>query len=168
MSLMIEETMLNWIKQMIDPADNDERNKDSRTVLGSSIAWFVLLGCLALLSGCATGSKDSMLPQEGPTMKQVYQRHFSGGQQSMSEADLQTRRQRSASDPTAYDLKEYTRDANNEIERRFPKLKNPTLVLYVFPHLSGQDRNPVPGYATAFTLYEKTEFALPGEVEAGY
>ena len=56
------------------------------------------------------------------------------------------------------------RDALNEIDVLFPRLSNPTLVMYVFPHLAGGA--PVPGYATAFPLYEGVEYALPGEVPA--
>lgn len=36
----------------------------------------------------------------------------------------------------------------------------------VFPHLAGEESVPVPGYATAFPMYERTEYALPGEVPA--
>ncbi len=61
-------------------------------------------------------------------------------------------------------LQGYSRDAFNEIEVLFPRLPNPTLVMYVFPHLAGETRAPVPGYATAFPMYEKVEYALPGEV----
>ncbi|MGH2708017.1 MAG: TIGR03751 family conjugal transfer lipoprotein, partial [Actinomycetota bacterium] len=57
----------------------------------------------------------------------------------------------------------YTREAHTEIEALFPALPNPELVLYVYPHL-GEDGAPVPGYATAFPLYERVEYALPGEV----
>ena len=58
----------------------------------------------------------------------------------------------------------YTRDAYNEIETTFPRLPNPTLVMYVFPHLATEERVPVPGYATTFPMYERVEYALPGEV----
>ena len=57
----------------------------------------------------------------------------------------------------------FVREAATEIESVFPRLPNPTLVMYIDPHLS-EAGYPIPGYATAFTLYEKTEFALPGEV----
>jgi conjugative transfer region lipoprotein (TIGR03751 family) len=36
--------------------------------------------------------------------------------------------------------------------------------MYVYPHLSRQDEAPVPGYSTAFELYEKAHYALPGEL----
>ncbi|MDX1656612.1 MAG: TIGR03751 family conjugal transfer lipoprotein, partial [Candidatus Competibacteraceae bacterium] len=63
----------------------------------------------------------------------------------------------------AADLDGWLRSAADEIEARFPTVPNPTLVLYVFPHL-GPHGVPVPGYATAFPLYETVEYALPGEV----
>ena len=62
------------------------------------------------------------------------------------------------------DLYGYTREAFNELDVRFPRLPNPILVMYVFPHLAGPERTPVPGYATTFPMYERIEYALPGEV----
>ena len=62
------------------------------------------------------------------------------------------------------DLHGYTREAFNELDVTFPRLPNPSLVMYVFPHLAGAERTPVPGYATTFPLYERVEYALPGEV----
>lgn len=58
----------------------------------------------------------------------------------------------------------FVREAANEIDTVFPRLPNPTLVMYIFPHLSGSERTPVPGYVTTFPFYEKVEYALPGEV----
>jgi len=65
-------------------------------------------------------------------------------------------------------LEGYTRDAHNEIETIFPRLPNPTLVMYVFPHLVTEERVPVPGYVTTFPMYERVEYALPGEISSGY
>jgi conjugative transfer region lipoprotein (TIGR03751 family) len=62
------------------------------------------------------------------------------------------------------DLDGYTREAFNELDVTFPRLPNPSLVMYVFPHLAGAERTPVPGYTTTFPLYERVEYALPGEV----
>ena len=60
----------------------------------------------------------------------------------------------------------YTRDAFNEIDVLFPRLPNPTLVMYIFPHLAGEAGAPVPGYTTAFPMYEQVEYTLPGEVRS--
>ncbi|MBE0435314.1 MAG: TIGR03751 family conjugal transfer lipoprotein [Methylomicrobium sp.] len=131
---------------------------------------------LALITaGCATGDKESILPQEGPTMKEVYRRHFSGTENGRDELDatrgelLEREAAQARREPEqTSELFAYTRDAGSEIRQVFPRLHNKTLIMYVFPHLSGGERYPVPGYSTAFQFYEKPEYALPGEREEGY
>ncbi len=66
------------------------------------------------------------------------------------------------------DLSDYTRKSNNEIQGLFPRLPNPDLLMYVFPHLAGPEAVPVPGYATTFPMYEQVEYAMPGEVPTGF
>ncbi|MFF0977525.1 TIGR03751 family conjugal transfer lipoprotein, partial [Proteus mirabilis] len=44
----------------------------------------------------------------------------------------------------------------------FPRLPNPDMVMYVFPHLSAGNL-PVPGYSTVFPFYHQVQYALPGE-----
>lgn len=117
---------------------------------------------LISLAGCA-GSKDSLLPPDGVSMKTIYERHFSdiGMRDTLNvRAELKSR----PVDTDVADLASYVRDAFNELDAHFPRLPNPTLVLYVFPHLAGTDRVPVPGYATTFPMYRQVEYALPGEV----
>jgi hypothetical protein len=43
---------------------------------------------ISLLSGCATGSKDTILPQTGPTMKEVYDAHFEHTRQRFRNARI--------------------------------------------------------------------------------
>jgi conjugative transfer region lipoprotein (TIGR03751 family) len=62
----------------------------------------------------------------------------------------------------------YTRTAENEIQRQFHRLPNPDLVMYVFPHLAGTDPVPVPGYSTVFPLYQRVQYAMPGERTEAY
>ncbi len=57
----------------------------------------------------------------------------------------------------------YTRTARNEVHRQFQRLPNPDLVMYVYPHLAGTDPVPVPGYTTVFPLYQRVQYAMPGE-----
>ena len=122
----------------------------------------LLLAVLISLAGCA-GSKDTILPTDGPSMKAIYTQHFNdiGLQDTMS-----VRKQLKAR-PIETELKDlagYVRDAFNELDAHFPRLPNPTLVMYVFPHLAGAERLPVPGYSTTFPMYRQVEYALPGEV----
>ena len=122
----------------------------------------LLVIVLISLAGCA-GSKDTILPSDGATMKTIYARHFSdiGMRDTMSvRKELKSR----PLETDVADLAGYLRDAFNELEAHFPRLPNPTLVMYVFPHLVGEERVPVPGYATTFPMYRQVEYALPGEV----
>ena len=117
---------------------------------------------LISLAGCA-GSKDTILPSDGTTMKTIYARHFHdiGMRDTMS---VRTELKSRPLESDVADLAGYLRDAFNELDAHFPRLPNPTLVMYVFPHLAGAERVPVPGYATTFPMYRQVEYALPGEV----
>lgn len=122
---------------------------------------FVLSSISLVLAGCAS-SKDAILPQDGPSMKAIYENHLTEmNAQSAQVVRHALGNRRLDSGESA--LQGYTRDAFNEIDLLFPRLPNPTLVMYVFPHLAGETRAPVPGYATAFPMYEQVEYALPGE-----
>lgn len=96
-------------------------------------------------------------------MQAIYTRHFSDIGLQLTESLRRHVATRPIQDDDM-DLAGYTRDAYNELNLHFPRLPNPTLVLYVYPHLAGSARVPVPGYATTFSLYERVEYALPGEV----
>ena len=123
-----------------------------------------------LLSGCL-GNKESILPQDGPTMLDVYDQHFTGSSDTVLRPNTAERHSNQLllidkSRPLHSgnrDLHGYTRTAHDEIESIFTRLPNPTLILYVYPHLTSQGGHPVPGYTTAFPFYESTEYALPGE-----
>jgi conjugative transfer region lipoprotein (TIGR03751 family) len=123
------------------------------------------LGLISLvLAGCAS-TKEAVLPQDGPSMKAIYEGHV----QEMNARDPHVIRGELGNRPVQTGeaaLQGYTREAFNEIDVLFPRLPNPSLVMYVFPHLAGEAHAPVPGYATAFPMYEQVEYALPGEVPA--
>ena len=118
----------------------------------------------ATLAGCAS---HHTLPRDLPRLQTVYEQHLSDGAGALDHPDQTLRDARAASDwplvngPAA--LKGATRSAWNEIEHLFAELPNPAIALYIDPHLS-EAGYPVPGYTTAFRLYARTEYALPGEV----
>lgn len=132
-------------------------------------AAFAVLG-LALLSGCAT-SKDELMPTNGMTMQQIWEqssREESGttsgstGQRAIEAARGSLRRPIEASAMNE-ERTLYTRQAANEIQSQFSRLPNPDLVIYIYPHLAGDQTIPVPGYSTVFPLYERPHYAMPGE-----
>jgi conjugative transfer region lipoprotein (TIGR03751 family) len=132
---------------------------------------------LAMLGGCAT-SKDRLLAHDERTMLEIWQRETGGGpgggqaglqlldarqtlRRPLTHADVQgTAAQAPYTTPYT---QAYTRTAANEIHRQFHRLPNPDLVMYVFPHLAGSDPVPVPGYSTVFPLYQRVQYAMPGE-----
>ena len=123
---------------------------------------WVLGTVLISVCGCAS-NKDTVLQPEGDTIKTIYEAHLTDvGLSDRDDARVLLKRRAIASNEV--DLGGYVRDAFNELDTHFPRLPNPSLVLYVFPHLSGDERVPVPGYATTFPLYTQVEYALPGDL----
>jgi conjugative transfer region lipoprotein (TIGR03751 family) len=97
-------------------------------------------------------------------MKEVYDAHFGRSSRATPREPAPAGPalgDRSGADP---ELEGYSRDSHNEIDSQFPRLPNPDLVMYVFPHLSDQGY-PVPGYSTVLPMFERVEYALPGEQE---
>lgn len=119
----------------------------------------------SILTGCATSG--NAMPEGGPTMAEVYadaMRQSNGNTLENARAQVSNVQTSIAYDGTNH-LSPYTRTSSNEINNLFPTLPNPQLVMYVYPHLAGNEQAPVPGYTTAFSLYDKTYYALPGELK---
>lgn len=139
------------------------------------LAYKLMLGLmLGVVTGC---SNHHILPDTGPDIQEVYVRHI-GGQKGMparppaqEEEDVRTD-QAPADQPRqnlyrpvrdgAADLADYTRHAGNEVEQLFPLLPNPQIVIYIPPKINAKGR-PIPGYTTATRMYDRDEYAMPGE-----
>ena len=126
--------------------------------------WISWLICTSFtLTGCAT--RGDAIPPGGFSMLQVYEEAM---QQSQGERLDQAREQikKDVALPSIHQTNHLilTRTTENEIDNVFPLLPNPTLVMYVYPHFVGDEQLPVPGYSTAFPLYDKVYYAMPGEV----
>lgn len=126
---------------------------------GYSILMLVVLS----LVGCST-SKDEMLPSGDGTMLDLWQNKASSAR-TTTEARGVLRRGLTDSDlATRQSLEEsYTRNAQNEIQQLFPRLPNPDMVIYIYPHMAGNEPAPVPGYSSVFSFYSRVQYALPGE-----
>lgn len=121
-----------------------------------------LLAALSI-TGCST-SKDDMLPAGDGTMLDLWQNKASTRHTAL-DARQALRRDLSVGEAAQVRPVEesYTRTAQSEISQQFPRLPNPDLVMYVFPHLTADGTLPVPGYSTVFPLYNRVQYALPGE-----
>jgi len=121
-----------------------------------------LLAITVVLGACST-SAEKMFPTDGATdMREVFR---AKGQASGNSALLETRStlRRTLEENEHEEPQNYTRDAKQEIHAQFVRLPNPDLVMYVFPHLAGNEGAPIPGYSTVFPLHQKIHYALPGE-----
>lgn len=135
-----------------------------------SIEFPIMLFMAVLLAGCAT-SKDKLLTHDDNTMLDIWQQQTGGsavaGQAARQLLDARQTLRRAIDTTDAQNVfsenAAYTRTAANEIERQFHRLPNPDLLMYVFPHLSGSETVPVPGYTTVFPLYQHVPYALPSE-----
>jgi len=127
----------------------------------------------ALASGCST-SKDELLPHGNDTMLNVWDQGTTGtGGNATNRQILDARtalRRPLEQDPqaSADANRVFARTSQNEIYSQFKRLPNPDLVMYIFPHLAGSDPAPVPGYTTVFPLYQRVQYAMPGERTEDY
>ncbi|QHF44057.1 conjugal transfer protein [Pseudomonas sp. S35] len=128
---------------------------------------------LALLGGCAT-SKEDLLTHSDRSMMDIWQQETGDGavggagqvaRHQLLDARQSLRRPLTDADVQAAPAEQmrYTRTARNEVYRQFQRLPNPDLVMYVYPHIAGTDPVPVPGYSTVFPLYQRIQYAMPGE-----
>ncbi|MCB1907033.1 MAG: TIGR03751 family conjugal transfer lipoprotein [Rhodocyclaceae bacterium] len=120
------------------------------------------LGALALtvlaLSACSVaGPRESPLPKGGATMNEIYR-----GATMNAEREHRVREALPLRPPGELSPGPVKESALRQIEHRFPRMPNPDLVMVVFPHLA-RGKYPVPGYFTAFPMYEQVEYLLPGE-----
>lgn len=128
--------------------------------------------CLAILAGCATNTRE-LLSRDSPTMIDIWSGHASGEATSASsdhDPGLVSRYSRGECDSPGISIspETYTRTAETELQILFQRLPNPDLVMFVFPHLSGTEQVPIPGYSTVFPLFRNVHYALPGERTRDY
>jgi len=124
-----------------------------------SIAFLPVI-LISTLSGCAT--KDTLLPIPEQDMKAVYESHMRGvGDGQLFDSRSVLRRPMIEGD---VELSEYVRTEKNQLESKFKKIPNPTMYMFVAPHLSTRSKVPIPGYLTEFSMWEQDNYALPGEI----
>lgn len=129
----------------------------------------VMLVIGAALSGCST-SKEEMLPPGDSSMLELWQGKDGGGSARNAVAARDSLRRpltESESQASVADDRSYSRTQESEISQQFPRLPNPDLVMYVFPHLA-DGNTPVPGYSTVFPFYSQVQYAMPGERTEAY
>lgn len=133
-----------------------------------TISLISLVGAINL-TGC-TKLMSSQMPAGSVPMTQTYNEAINGTDASGNNNSLAMVREKtndlvtSPVDNNSYGLAQERE--KSKIDGQFQRISNPDIVMYVYPHLAGQDNNqaPVPGYTTAFPLYQHEYYAMPGEV----
>lgn len=122
------------------------------------IAMSTVLGC------SVSGPRRPPLPDTGPTILDIYQgtRGTGTAEPNPATGSSSVRARMPLRDAAEFNPGPIRLSAQDQIERRFARVPNPDMVMYVFPHL--QNKHPVPGYFTMFPMYTTTEYLLPGEV----
>ncbi|MDE2052440.1 MAG: TIGR03751 family conjugal transfer lipoprotein [Gammaproteobacteria bacterium] len=129
---------------------------------------------LAASAGCAT-RKDALLPHGNKTMSDLWSQYSGPADGSFADVRLVKARQtllrplndQEAKSALSHNIS-YTRTAASEIDREFKRLPDPDLIMYVFPHLTGRNPVPIPGYSTVFPFYSEVHYAMPGDRQAEY
>lgn len=113
-----------------------------------------------VLTACST-SKEAMLPAGDRSMLDIWQSEDSGGTTRNAAAAARDSLRRPLTDAerqTNVDSdRSYSRTQESEISQQFPRLPNPDLVMYVFPHFAGGD-------STGTGLQYSVSFLQPGAV----
>ncbi len=114
-----------------------------------------------LLTACSSSQED-LLPSSEQTMLDLWNNRGGSTLQQSRTGNV-----RSIDPPkgiSSAEMESYTRTAANEAQNLFPRLPNPDLIMYVFPHLSDTaEQVPIPGYSTVIPFYGRTQYAQPGE-----
>ena len=114
----------------------------------------VLLLLLINIIGCSSKTPFD-LAQEGPTMKENYESHFIGESGNTQSNSLPINISREMEEDINYKtINEYG----------YRRIQNPELEMFIYPHRSTRLGVIVPGYSVRFSMYEKVQYGLVGDV----
>ena len=117
-----------------------------------------ILACASMifLSACSSHVASNNVPERGLTVSQIYH-------QSMEDTTTSWTVPHYRAKPIDYEG--YTRTAANETQALFKPLDNPSIPMFIYPHVAliGDEQLLKPGYTTAFFLYKQNQFALASE-----
>jgi conjugative transfer region lipoprotein (TIGR03751 family) len=126
----------------------------------ASLRVLKIISISAVLSACA--NKDTILPIPEHDMRTVYDMHMQGvGDGKLYDHRSVLRRPMAEGD---MELSDYVRTEKTQLESKFKMVPNPIMFMFVAPHLASSSEVPIPGYVTQFRMWEKDNYAMPGEI----
>lgn len=130
-------------------------------VIYNTLRTILVLSSAGLFSACSSSVVSGSIPEEGLTVSQIYNQSVASSAQS--EAVPRYRRTVGRHNRVRYQGE--TRTAANETKSLFKTLENPSVPIYIYPHVAliGDEQLLKPGYTTGFFLYKQNQFALASE-----
>lgn len=130
-------------------------------LINRRVSFIAALSLWVFLSGCLSHI-DKVAPQDKmPTMKEIYEQQTgAGAADAVQQREADIRARPVINDDNLADVHPYPA----RIQHLFPALPNPDLYMYVKPHVVGASGAAVPAYITRFSMYERTQYAMPNEV----
>lgn len=117
-------------------------------------SWINGMIILGLITGCSTSKEKLLSDQPLETMQAMYEHHVAGAHETFLQQPLRglhVEPQRLEGEASAVTVR--------QLDQQFPRLANPDLVIYIWPHHKGEA--VIPGYFTKIPLYEKNHFHWP-------
>ena len=115
-----------------------------------------LLMVALALTGCS--SKDDVIPQSDVESEAILDAAMGGGKEARDYRIMTTPQMAGVQpDVDVYEL-------HNSPKPRYQMLPNPTIYIFTPAHLTGKTRSPVPAYITETKMFDRDEYALPGEL----
>ena len=119
-------------------------------MMRSNIRRACVILLIVVMSGCGSTPRSVIFDKDSPTMESILQGNAKG---SLTFSDkVHGRGESLAHNGTV--------NANQNV---FRELDNPTLFLYIEPHVTNGGTY-LPGMTVPYKQYNKVEFALPGEL----
>jgi conjugative transfer region lipoprotein (TIGR03751 family) len=117
---------------------------------------------LAASAIVSCSSVKKVVREDQPTMEQIYNEYAGGDEKNAFELRKRQLQLRDSMSVPPSAQSNFPPTAK-QLAALYPKLPNPDLFMYVRPHAIGMTGAPIPAYMTRFGLYDRDQYALPGE-----
>lgn len=124
----------------------------------------LITAALINLAACSN-VVGNVVPTKGPDMEQVYDGMHQQQNADAQNSDLDNQSlsgvRQNLPKTTDNSGQAFNSEVNSKaVNKEFHQIPNPELKLYVFPHLTGNDDVPIPGYTTVFNAYTRDYYTL--------
>lgn len=126
-----------------------------------TIFQIIALSSVMLTASCSSNIRTGQIPEQGLTVSQLYHQTLRENDTADTVRELMGNK-RVALKPN---YNGYVRTAQNETLALIKPLDNPTVPIFIYPHVVnlGDEELVKPGYTTQFYLFKRNHFAMKSE-----